>query len=648
MKDTPGTACADIEKCARSVNAKTVISYFAVQNGIVFLSELFSQLYNPTKNTGYGGRVLLALNPKLYLFTILLCGLTGVFIVLYLKPLWKALRHARELGAADSEAPEMAKARMIAVRLPWFLIVYNTGIWTFAVIVFWLLNGGAMPSGLPFGAVLAIKLSESLAGSLLNAFIIDSFLTEAKRMLRISSFHKREQDWFIELKAIFIPIATGAISLTHMAFITWYYLQMPKGAEGPDDPITSILGAGSLIIIAVFFVSLYSKRQDQKQFSLLNNQITEMQSSESVDLKNKVSILNFDETGKITENFNSYLEVLRFMLAEISRGTGELRQNETMLGSVMVDAESRLAEINESVETTDKGMERQTGATADCSTAARQIASRAESLHDAVIRQNASVGNSSAGIEQMIANIGSVTANVERINGACENLLGSANRGKDRISESNILIGKVVESSAVLMDANRMIAAIAAQTNLLAMNAAIEAAHAGSAGAGFAVVADEIRSLAEKSTKQSSIVNGQLKDVRIAIENAVTASSQAASGFDEVLSLIETVTGMEQENARAMQEQRTGSDQVAQTLLEMQQTTESVNEAAGYLTADVETLDDAVGRVVETSDQVKKEMEAIRSDTERMNETFNDVTRIKSKNDEIFSKLADQVNRFIL
>lgn len=634
----------DVTTCARSVNRKAIASYYLVQIGIVLLSEFFSQLYNPTINLGYGGRVLLALSPKIYLYCILICTVTAFLIVWYLGPLWKALK------AKDGEADEKAmnKARMIAVKLPWVLIIYNTFIWAFAIGLYWVINGGSMPSGLPLGAVLAIKLSESLAGSLLNAFIIDSFLLEPKRMLRISSFHKHEQDWFIELKSIFIPIATGAISLTHMAYITWYYLQLPEGAKGPANPIFSVLTSGSIILIAVFFISLFSKKQDQKQFELLNAQIQGMGSSESVDLNKKVSILNFDETGKITENFNTYLEVLRVMLTEIKTGTTTLRHNEAILGTVMVDAETKLTEINASVETTKRGMEEQSKATQDCSAASRQIASRAETLHDAVIRQNASVGNSSAGIEEMIANIGSVTQNVERINAACENLLGSANRGKGRISESNELIRKVVEASTVLMDANRMIAAIAAQTNLLAMNAAIEAAHAGSAGAGFAVVADEIRSLAEKSTKQSSIVNGQLKDVRSAIENAVTASNEAASGFDEVLNLIETVTGMEHENARAMQEQRTGSDQVANTLRDMQQTTESVNEAAGYLTVDVDALDNAVSRLVEGSTNVTREMQAIREDTERMNETFNGVTRIKTKNDEIFANLADQVNRFKL
>ncbi len=629
---------------SQKITRLSIASYFYVQLGSTFISEIFSQMYNPTKSLDLWGRVILALNVKVYLFALLFCILTGFLIKAYLQPLWSAL----QLPEDQRSGKQLARARMVAVRLPWSLMVFNSAQWTFAVTLFYFINGGHMPSGLPFFWALINKLSISLAGSLINAFVIDAFLKEPKQLLSITTMNKQETDHFIELKAILIPLATGIIIITHLTFISWYYLVKPPEFLGPGAPVFSILTVGAIILLVIFYIAWLSKKQDTIQFTLLNEQIMRLASSESADLKKKVSILNFDETGRITESLNSYLQVLHQMIKGIQIGYDSLKENDSGLSASMFEAEQKLAEINSSVQKANSEISKEGGAITDSSEAVRKISLRVQELHTAVTEQTSSVSNSSAGIEEMIANIGSVTANVVRINSTCENLLAAANLGKTKIADSNVLIGKVVETSAVLFDANKMIASIASQTNLLAMNAAIEAAHAGSAGAGFAVVADEIRSLAEGSAKQSSIVNAQLKEVRRSIENAVTSSNAASVGFDDVLSLITMVTTMEQENALAMREQRTGSDQVAQTLYQMQQTTEVVNTAAGVLASESGQLDNAINRLIECSKSVQQEMDEIRNDTVGMTATFEEVSSLKENNSEIFTEVSHQVGRFIV
>jgi methyl-accepting chemotaxis protein len=170
----------------------------------------------------------------------------------------------------------------------------------------------------------------------------------------------------------------------------------------------------------------------------------------------------------------------------------------------------------------------------------------------------------------------------------------------------------------------------------------------GDAGAGFAVVADEIRSLAEKSSAQSKSIAQQLKEVAAAIENAVGSSRQASVGFDEVLGLINAVTTMETENTMALREQRTGSDQVAETLAEMRETTESVNQVAASLSADSEQLERAIHRLSECSARAQSEMAEIARDIEKINGCFAQVAELKEKNSQTFGSVSEQVDRFIL
>jgi len=151
-------------------------------------------------------------------------------------------------------------------------------------------------------------------------------------------------------------------------------------------------------------------------------------------------------------------------------------------------------------------------------------------------------------------------------------------------------ITEITENSKALQEANKVIAAIAAQTNLLAMNAAIEAAHAGDAGMGFAVVADEIRKLAENSSFNSKKIKTVLADVQHGIDAVVTASQESKESFNRVAEQIGTTDSIVQEFRMAIGEQQEGANQILEALKQMNEISVQVKEGSTEMNEGSKTI----------------------------------------------------------
>ena len=205
-----------------------------------------------------------------------------------------------------------------------------------------------------------------------------------------------------------------------------------------------------------------------------------------------------------------------------------------------------------------------------------------------------SVNSSSAAIEKMVAGIQSVNEVLNANSGSMRALADATQTGKVSVEEITVLVGEIEKSSNGLSEMSTVIQQIASQTNLLAMNAAIEAAHAGEFGKGFTVVADEIRKLAESSGKEAKQISEVLKKVKSLIDSTFTKTVAVKEDIDNIVTLADTVSEQEAVVKNTVSEQSEGSQKLMESLQMMRSNTQSVEVAVDKLRSSTESVKTAI------------------------------------------------------
>ncbi len=627
---------------ARRFFNSMVVSLVATPVATVVLGEAFTHSFNIMLDEGLGRRMLFTFQKPM------IFGLVGVMLVILVASLRGVLAPLFRWLAAPDAGDEAAyrAARRAALGIPWTLIIVTVAFWTAGTLAFFALNDWKSPGGTPLAWVLAFKITEGLMSATLNVLVINLLLLEPKKALRMERMLPGERDRFSESRDLIIMFSAMAAAVTHLAYVARYFVMRDPGARGPSDPVVSLAVVGSCLAAAALAMTLLSRREDRIQAALLRARIVELSSGGEADLEAHAPMLNFDAIGALADAFNGYTSTLRAMVRDIKTTMEGLASACDRLGSGTGGMKQALDEIASSVGGIGDTVEAEARSVEESTASIEAIGLNVRRLHEAIDEQAAMAAESGAGIEQMIGNIRSLSSSVEQVDAYYGGLTRAAGEGKRKLDEANALISRVSEMSGMLLDANRLIAAISAQTNLLAMNAAIEAAHAGEAGAGFSVVADEIRSLAEKSGSQSKDVAKRLREVKDSIDSAVTASADASRGFDEVASLIDTVSGREDEIRNALREQAEGSKQVLEAIGSMNGVTGRVKEGAREMGESAVSLAEGMRRLSELSSRVRAEMRRITGDVDRIGATFADVVAMVEANTGAIGRVTGQIGRF--
>jgi methyl-accepting chemotaxis protein len=364
------------------------------------------------------------------------------------------------------------------------------------------------------------------------------------------------------------------------------------------------------------------------------------------DLTKRIIIPTKNEIGDMAHYFNLTIDKIKVLIRIIKEQSESLLNIGTELSTNMGQTAAAMNQITANIQSINSQIFNQSGSVAATSSTMKQITDNIAELNEHIENQGSNISQSSSAIEEMIANIGSVTQTLIQNVDNVKHLASASELGHTSLEEVSTDIQGIAKESEGLLEITAVMENIASQTNLLSMNAAIEAAHAGESGKGFAVVADEIRKLAESSGEQSQTIAVVLKKIKTSIDKIMNSTDAVLNRFDAIDSGVKLVSRQEENIRSAMEEQQTGGQQVLEVIARLNDITQQVRNSSTQMRSGSKKIIGESENLGTLTSEVANGVNEMSKGADQINIAVNRVSTLSSDNKEHIDTLVNEISKF--